>query len=202
MKIAMLLSLTIFERKPKEKTKNAVSAQLSSQEKQNLPNVRTSERNVLQKFLQAHVWSVRKACAIIGSNTQGKEVANLHELSIACEIFEQVMNTAAAHGATKVKHVTLQMGRLSHTNPEQLSFCFNAIAKESIAEDADFIVEMVPPSLECECGYTGPIDEKQIQESNELTSELLAYIEVDKECPICGKQAQTYRRQRTDNKKH
>jgi len=114
----------------------------------------------------------------------------LHELSIACEIFEQVKNTAAAHGAIKVKHVTLQMGRLSHTNAEQLSFCFKAIAEGSIAEDADFIVEMVPPSLECECGYTGAIDEKQIQENSELTSELLAYIEVDKECPICGKQAQ------------
>lgn len=113
----------------------------------------------------------------------------MHELSIACEILEQVKNTAAAHGAIKVKHVTLQMGRLSHTNPEQLSFCFKAIAEESIAEDADFIVEMVPPFLECECGYTGPIDEKQIQESSELTSELLAYIEVAKECPICGKQA-------------
>lgn len=114
----------------------------------------------------------------------------MHEFSIACEILEQVKNTAAAHGAIKVKNVTLQMGKLSHTNPEQLSFIFKTIAEESIAKDADFIVEMVSPSLECECGYTGAIDEKQIQESSEFTSELLAYIEADKECPICGKQAQ------------
>jgi hydrogenase nickel incorporation protein HypA/HybF len=116
----------------------------------------------------------------------------LHELSIACEILEQVINTAAAHEAIKVKHVTLQMGRLSHTNPEQLSFCFKTIAEGSIAEDADFIIEMVPPSLECECGYTGPIDEKQIQESSELKSELLAYIAAMEcpICPVCGKQAQ------------
>ena len=194
----MLLPLRIFERKPKEKTKNAVSAQLSSQEKQSLPNVRTSERNALQKVLQVHVWSVRKACVITGSNTQGKEAANLHELSIACEIFEQVMNTATAHGAMKVKHVTLQMGRLSHTNPEQLSFCFKAIAEGSIAEDADFIVEMVPPSLECECGYTGAVDEKQIRESSELKSELLAYMS----CygmPNLRKTGPSYRRQRTYN---
>jgi hydrogenase nickel incorporation protein HypA/HybF len=113
----------------------------------------------------------------------------LHELSIACEILEQVKNTAAAHGAIKVKYVTLQVGRLSHTNPEQLSFCFKAIAEGSIAEDADFIVEMVPPSLECVCGYTGAIDEKQIRESSEFKSELLAYIAAV-ECPICGEQAQ------------
>jgi len=113
----------------------------------------------------------------------------LHELSIACEIFEQVMATATQHGATEVKHVTLQMGRLSHTNPEQLSFCFKAIAGESIAEDADFIVEMIPPSLECECGYTGTVDEKKIRENCEFQSELLAYAAV-MECPICGKPAQ------------
>lgn len=112
----------------------------------------------------------------------------MHEFSIGCEIFEQVMNTAAAHGATKVKHVTLQMGRLTHTNAEQLSFCFKAIAEESIAEDADFIVEMVPPSLECECGYAGAVDESQIRDSNELKSELLTYITA-MECPICGKPA-------------
>jgi hydrogenase nickel incorporation protein HypA/HybF len=114
----------------------------------------------------------------------------LHELSIACEILDQVTSTATAHGAIKVKHVTLQIGKLSHTNPEQLSFIFKTIAEGSIAENADLTIEMVPPSLECECGYTGAIDERQIQENSEFTSELLAYIEADKECPICGKQAQ------------
>ncbi len=112
----------------------------------------------------------------------------MHEFSIAYEIFEQVMATATTHGASEVKHVTLQMGRLSHTNPEQLSFCFNVLAEGSIAEKADFVVEMVPPSLECECGYMGTVDEKQIRESSELKSELLAYVAA-MECPICGKQA-------------
>ena len=113
----------------------------------------------------------------------------MHELSIACEILEQVMATATEHGATEVKHVTLQIGRLSHTNPEQLSFCFKAIAEDSIAKDADFIVEMIPPSLECECGYTGAIDEKKIRTKCEFESELLAYAAV-MECPVCGKPAQ------------
>lgn len=112
----------------------------------------------------------------------------MHELSIACEILDQVLATATEHGATEVKHVTLQMGRLSHTNPEQLSFCFKAIAEESIARDADFIVEMVPPTLECECGYTGTVDEEQIRDSSGFKSELLVYAAV-MECPICEKPA-------------
>ncbi|HOW15579.1 hydrogenase maturation nickel metallochaperone HypA [Methanosarcina sp.] len=112
----------------------------------------------------------------------------MHELSIACEIFEQVKLTAETHGATEVKHVTLQMGRLSHTNPEQLGFCFKVLAEGSIAEKAEFIVEMMPLSLECECGYAGTVDEKQIHENNGLKSELLAYVAAI-ECPVCGKPA-------------
>lgn len=112
----------------------------------------------------------------------------MHEYSIACEIFEQVIATAKAHGALEVRHIVLEMGRLAHTNPEQVSFCFKAIAEGSIAENAEFIVEMVPPSLECECGYTGTVDETQIGKNGELRSELLEYISAI-ECPACGKNA-------------
>jgi hydrogenase nickel incorporation protein HypA/HybF len=112
----------------------------------------------------------------------------LHEYSIACEIFEQVIATAKAHEALEVRHVILEIGRLAHTNPEQLSFCFKAIAEGSIAENAEFIVEMIPPSLECECGYTGAVDETQIGKEGDLRSELLEYI-VALECPVCGKNA-------------
>lgn len=112
----------------------------------------------------------------------------MHELSIACEIFEQVKLTAETHGATEVKYVTLQMGRLSHTNPEQLSFCFKVLAEGSIAENAEFVVEMMPLSIECDCGYTGTVDEKKVQENSELKSELLAYVAAI-DCPVCGKPA-------------
>ena len=107
---------------------------------------------------------------------------------MACEIFEQVINSANSHRATQVNQVTLQIGRLTQTNPEQLSFCFKVIAEGSIAEDADLIVEMIPLSLECECGYEGTLDKSKIRESSELKSELLAYTAA-MECPICEKQA-------------
>lgn len=112
----------------------------------------------------------------------------MHEYSIACEIFEQVITTAEAHNALEVRHVILEMGRLAHTNPEQLSFCFKAIAEGSIAENADFIIEIIPLSLECECGYAGTVDEAQIGKSDELLSELLEYIAA-LECPVCGRNA-------------
>jgi hydrogenase nickel incorporation protein HypA/HybF len=113
---------------------------------------------------------------------------NLHEYSIAAEMFEQVMATAKAHGATEIKAVTLQVGQLSHTNPDQLIFCFKAIAEGSIAENAEFVVEKILPSIECECGYTGTVDSKQLREEDSFTSELLLYAAAMK-CPGCGKQA-------------
>ena len=112
----------------------------------------------------------------------------MHEYSLACEIFEQVMAVARSHGALEVRHVILEIGKLAHTNPEQISFCFKAIAEGSIAENAEFIVEMIPPSLECECGYTGIVDETQIGKDGGLRSELLEYLAA-LECPVCGKNA-------------
>ena len=47
---------------------------------------------------------------------------------------------------------------------------------------------MIPPSLECECGYTGTVDEAQIGKKGEFRSELLEYISA-LECPVCGKNA-------------
>ncbi len=141
----------------------------------------------------------------------------MHEYSIACEIFEQVIATAKAHRASEVKSLTLVMGRLTHTNPEQLKFCFEVLAEGSIAEGAEFIVEMLSPSVECECGYQGraeppghptdqsgeDIGEDRSENGNESgarnrnesgaeaelhQSELLEYVAA-LNCPTCGKAA-------------
>ncbi len=147
----------------------------------------------------------------------GQEAAGVHEYSIACEIFEQVIATSRAHGASEVKAVTLQMGRLTHTNPEQLKFCFDVLAEDSIAKRAEFLVEMIPPTVECECGYRGTVDtpgkpagkseedrsegggksgsengdENKADAENETglqQSELLEYVAA-LNCPACGRAA-------------
>lgn len=113
----------------------------------------------------------------------------MHEYSIACEILDQVLTTARTHEAREIKSVTLDMGRLTHTNPEQLAFCFEVLAKDSIAEGAEFKVEMISPSIECDCGYSGPIEEPSGEsEEEKLQSELLEYISA-LTCPKCGKNA-------------
>lgn len=111
----------------------------------------------------------------------------MHEYSIACEILDQVLATARAHEAREVKEITLEMGKLTHANPDQLAFCFEVLARESIAEGAKFKVEMLSPSIECDCGYSGPIEEPEGEEGS-LQSELLEYISA-LACPECGKPA-------------
>lgn len=114
----------------------------------------------------------------------------MHEYSIACEILDQVLKTAEANEAKEVKSVTLEMGRLTHTNPEQVEFCFEVLAKDSIAEGAEFKVEMISPTIECDCGYSGPIEEPAGESEEEIMqSELLEYISA-LACPKCGKNAQ------------
>lgn len=110
----------------------------------------------------------------------------MHEYSVACEIFENVIAVAEKNGATEVKTVTLELGRLAHINPEQIEFCFGAIAEGSIAEGAEFNFEMLPLSIACECGYKGDVDESKIK--NSFQSELLGYVSA-LNCPACGKSA-------------
>ena len=137
----------------------------------------------------------------------------MHEYSIACEIFEQVIASARTHGASEVKAVTLEMGRLTHTNPEQLKFCFDVLAEGSIAEGAEFRVEMILPTVECECGYLGTVDTPgkpaeqagengskdrgenggenragAVEDTGLQQSELLEYVAALK-CPACGRAA-------------
>jgi len=82
-----------------------------------------------------------------------------------------------------------------------VEFCFKAIAEDSIAENSDFLVEMLAPSLECKCGYEGTINEKKIRESDALKSELLAYVAAI-ECPNLWRTGPHCRRQGTNNQKH
>lgn len=140
----------------------------------------------------------------------------MHEYSIACEIFEQVLATAQAHEASEVRSVTLEIGRFTHVNPDQLSFCFGVLAEDSIAEGAKLEFRIENPFLECECGYKGKLN-KAVKEKKEelkegleeglnkgfedrlkegfekefkegLLSDLLEYATTFK-CPACGKQA-------------
>ncbi|MDD2643773.1 MAG: hydrogenase maturation nickel metallochaperone HypA [Methanobacteriaceae archaeon] len=80
----------------------------------------------------------------------------MHELSMAQGIFTTVMDTAESNDATEVTKVIIEVGRLAMINPEQISFLLDVLKENTIAEDADFVINEIPVEIECqECDYKG-----------------------------------------------
>lgn len=104
----------------------------------------------------------------------------MHEYSVAMGIYETVLDVALKNNATKVISVDLELGELTHINPVQLSFCFEAVAKGSLLERTDLNVIKVAPEIRCKCGYEGSINTEQ-QTFYDLILNL--------RCPKCGNPA-------------
>ncbi len=58
----------------------------------------------------------------------------MHEMALAESMLEIVENTARNNGATRVTAVCLELGALSHVEPEALRFCFDAVTRGGLAE--------------------------------------------------------------------
>ncbi len=77
----------------------------------------------------------------------------MHEMSLAQNILDIVLKTAAANDVKKVIRITIRAGQLRGIVPEQLKFCFGFVAKDSIAEDSDLVVNSLPIKGKCKaCG--------------------------------------------------
>ena len=58
----------------------------------------------------------------------------MHEMSLAISIVELVSEKAQAAGARKITAIELEVGRLSGLMVEGLAFCFEAVARNTLAE--------------------------------------------------------------------
>jgi hydrogenase nickel incorporation protein HypA/HybF len=74
---------------------------------------------------------------------------SMHEMSLAHNILEIVQKTAAHHQVSKVTKVTIRAGQLRGIIPEQLRFCFEFVAKDSVAEGAELVVHTLPVKARC-----------------------------------------------------
>ncbi|WP_456478655.1 hydrogenase maturation nickel metallochaperone HypA [Geoglobus ahangari] len=77
----------------------------------------------------------------------------MHEMSYAEAVLEQVVRLAEENGAREVKKIKLVIGELLLINPDQLTFCLNAISKGTPMEGAEVEIEFVKPDIRCiKCG--------------------------------------------------
>jgi hydrogenase nickel incorporation protein HypA/HybF len=73
----------------------------------------------------------------------------MHEFSTAVSIVEAVKRAAKSYGATKVVGITLQIGKLSMLNHDQLLFGIEIAAKGSIVEGAVVTIEPLSTKIRC-----------------------------------------------------
>jgi hydrogenase nickel incorporation protein HypA/HybF len=74
----------------------------------------------------------------------------VHEVGFAQRAVEIACGVAREHGGAPITRVSLRIGAYCQVVPESMDFAFRAVAKGTLAENAEFAWETVP--LEVECG--------------------------------------------------
>lgn len=77
----------------------------------------------------------------------------MHEFSIAEALLKGTLKVAEAYGSRPVEQVRVQMGRLRQIVPDILTYAFDVIAKDTLAEGAVLECREVTPWVRCKsCG--------------------------------------------------
>ncbi|MBE0481651.1 MAG: hydrogenase maturation nickel metallochaperone HypA [Dehalococcoidia bacterium] len=106
----------------------------------------------------------------------------MHELSISQAIADLVLKEAKKQRATRIIRVEIEIGELSHLNPEQVDFCVKLAFENTIAAEAALEIQVTKPEIEClKCGYEGPLKPRAREKDPLRGLQMLAF-----ECPECG----------------
>lgn len=93
----------------------------------------------------------------------------MHEMSLAEGVLQIMEDQARVQNFTRVKAVWLDIGELSHVDPQAIAFCFDAVTRGSLAEGAKLEILRTPGRAWChDC--TATVDVKALTDP----------------CPACG----------------
>jgi hydrogenase nickel incorporation protein HypA/HybF len=85
----------------------------------------------------------------------------MHEMSLAENVLELIVESAREQHFTRVKSITLEIGQLAAVEADALRFCFEAVTRNSIAADAKLlIIETIGVGRCRACGATVVMPEK------------------------------------------
>ncbi|MEG3224995.1 MAG: hydrogenase maturation nickel metallochaperone HypA [Methanobacteriales archaeon Met13] len=100
----------------------------------------------------------------------------MHELSMAQAIVDTVLDAAKKNDAQEILEVTVEVGKLTMLNPEQLKFLMDIITEDTLLENAELIIEEIPVEIKCSsCDLKG-------KASTEGSDHYLTIVT----CPECG----------------
>jgi hydrogenase nickel incorporation protein HypA/HybF len=85
----------------------------------------------------------------------------MHELALTESIVEMIEEESRNRGFSQVRVVRLEIGALSHVEPEAIRFCFESVARGGVTEDAKLEIILVPGEGWClDCGKTVALGER------------------------------------------
>ena len=85
----------------------------------------------------------------------------MHELSLCESIVETLEQQALAQHCRLVKTVWLEIGALSGVEAEALRFCFDAVTRGTLAEQAKLVILEVPGQAWCtQCSIHVPMQQR------------------------------------------
>jgi hydrogenase nickel incorporation protein HypA/HybF len=97
---------------------------------------------------------------------------SMHEMAIVQSIMEIVEQQAGMYNAKRVVRISLEFGALTAVLPAAVTFAFEILSKDGIAEGAQLDINIIPIKVRCgECGN------EQVMENYEPF------------CPVCSSPA-------------
>jgi hydrogenase nickel incorporation protein HypA/HybF len=94
----------------------------------------------------------------------------MHEVSIALHLLDIIEKKCREEGCQTVESVKVRVGKASSVQPEAFSFAFEVVKKDTVAQNARFMIDLVPLGGTCSaCGNRFETEEVYILE-----------------CPSCG----------------
>lgn len=82
----------------------------------------------------------------------------MHEMALAESVLRIVEEQAQTHNYSRVRTVWLEIGRLSHAEPDAIRFCFDAVAKGTMIEGAALEIDRAPGEAWCQvCAKAVPV---------------------------------------------
>ncbi len=83
----------------------------------------------------------------------------MHEYSIVQALLEQIENIAEENKATKVTKIITKLGAMSAIEPHLLEVAFDTFKEKTIADSAEFVMNIQPLTIRCkECGAVSEIE--------------------------------------------
>ncbi len=73
----------------------------------------------------------------------------MHEMSVCQSVVQMLEEQAAVHSYTRVKAVWLEIGPLAAIEPEAMIFCFDAVSRGTLAENARLEIIHTPATAWC-----------------------------------------------------